>query len=164
MAQRTVSLGGMAGLALLGALLSLSPAYSLALDVQRKSQTPAKCNLAGTWVNDLGSKMVIGTTNEDGQFSGSYLTAVSAVTDATIQESPLHGRQHHTNRRAQPTFGLTVSWSFSDSTTVFVGQCFVDEKGEETLETTWLLREEVATHADDWKANRVGKNVFVRVK
>lgn len=40
----------------------------------------------------------------------------------------------------------------AESTTVFAGQCFVDADGQETLETTWLLRQEAAAHADDWKA------------
>ncbi|XP_028604802.2 avidin-like [Podarcis muralis] len=157
MAQRTVSLGGMAGLALLGALLSLSPA---------ESQPPPlpKCNLQGMWVNDLGSRMFIGPLNAAGQFSGYYLAAVSAAPNAAIRESPLHGTQHPNPPRAQPTFGFSVNWSFYDSTTVFVGQCFLDENGDEFLEATWLLREEVATHADNWKATRVGQNVYVRVK
>lgn len=38
--------------------------------------------------------------------------------------------------------------------TVFVGQCFVDDKGKETLKTMWLLREEVSSPGADWKATR----------
>lgn len=38
------------------------------------------------------------------------------------------------------------------STTAFVGQCFVDEAGAETLETTWLLRKEVPSRDLDWQA------------
>nr|XP_020656385.1 synaptopodin 2-like protein [Pogona vitticeps] len=125
---------------------------------------PVQCRLTGTWVNDLGSKMVISEVDNGGQFKGSYLTAVSSVENAVIRESPLHGIQHHPSRRAQPTFGLTVHWDFSESVTVFAGQCFVNEKGEETLETMWLLRSEEKTHADDWKATRVGRNVFLRIK
>ncbi|CAM4568324.1 unnamed protein product, partial [Caretta caretta] len=48
------------------------------------------------------------------------------------------------------------------STTVFVGQCFVDDKGKETLKTMWLLREEVGSPGDGWRATRVGTNVFTR--
>ncbi|XP_061463323.1 uncharacterized protein LOC133375596 [Rhineura floridana] len=94
---------------------------------------------------------------------GSYLTAVSASANA-IRGSPLQGGQHLASDGAQPTFGFTVHWTFSDSTTAFVGQCFLDEKGAETLETMWLLREQVATQAQGWKATRVGSNVFIRVK
>uniref|UniRef100_A0A670JSL1 AVID protein n=2 Tax=Podarcis muralis TaxID=64176 RepID=A0A670JSL1_PODMU len=123
-----------------------------------------RCNLQGMWVNDLGSRMFIGPLNAAGQFSGYYLAAVSAAPNAAIRESPLHGTQHPNPPRAQPTFGFSVNWSFYDSTTVFVGQCFLDENGDEFLEATWLLREEVATHADNWKATRVGQNVYVRVR
>lgn len=40
------------------------------------------------------------------------------------------------------------------ATTAFVGQCFVDSDGEETLRTAWLLREEAAAAREDWKATR----------
>ncbi|XP_061463326.1 avidin-like [Rhineura floridana] len=161
MVRRVVSLGGGA-LAVLGVLL-LSPAASLAPAVSEKGELPAKCSLAGSWVNELGSRMVISPANEAGLFSGSYLTAVSASANA-IRGSPLQGGQHLASDGAQPTFGFTVHWTFSDSTTAFVGQCFLDEKGAETLETMWLLREQVATQAQGWKATRVGSNVFIRVK
>lgn len=49
---------------------------------------------------------------------------------------------------------LCLSRTLPDSTTAFVGQCFVDHRGKETLETTWLLREEVPSRKDTWKATR----------
>lgn len=42
----------------------------------------------------------------------------------------------------------------ADSVTVFTGQCFVDEKGNEILKTMWLLRSHVDNIKDDWKATR----------
>ncbi|XP_072849208.2 avidin [Pogona vitticeps] len=156
-----------AALRLVGFFLPLLlgwPGGAPALGASTPNTTPEKCRLTGTWVNDLGSKMVISEVDNGGQFTGSYLTAVSSVENAVIRESPLQGIQHHPSRRAQPTFGLTVHWDFSESVTVFAGQCFVNEKGEETLETMWLLRSEEKTHADDWKATRVGRNVFLRIK
>ncbi|XP_032094669.1 avidin-like [Thamnophis elegans] len=107
--------------------------------------------------------MVISDSNNPGVFSGSYLTAVAA-TDNTIRASPLQGIQHQADQRAQPTFGFTVNWNFSESTTVFVGQCFLDEDGEEQLKTTWLLRVEVGSVAEDWGATRVGTDTFYRTK
>ncbi|KFO89742.1 Avidin, partial [Buceros rhinoceros silvestris] len=82
-------------------------------------------------------------------------TAVTA-TNNKILESPLQGSQHSTNQKSHPTFGFTVNWSFSDSVTVFTGQCFcfVDEDGEEILKTMWLLRSQVDSMKDDWKATR----------
>uniref|UniRef100_A0A8C3FF46 Avidin n=1 Tax=Chrysemys picta bellii TaxID=8478 RepID=A0A8C3FF46_CHRPI len=114
------------------------------------SVSRAKCILTGTWQNDLGSNMTISAVNEAGQFYGSYLTTVSAA-EKPILVSPLNGSQH-IDDMGQPTFGFTVTWSFSDSTTVFVGQCFVDDHGEETLQTMWLLREKVKSAEDNWKA------------
>ncbi|NXJ71684.1 AVID protein, partial [Rostratula benghalensis] len=112
-----------------------------------------KCVLTGRWINDLGSNMTIGAMNAKGEFSGSYHTAVSATSN-TIQLSPLQGSQHRTNQNSQPTFGFTVKWTFSDSITVFTGQCFVDVDGKEVLKTMWLLRSRVDSIKDDWKATR----------
>ncbi|KAM9213203.1 avidin-like [Leptosomus discolor] len=121
-----------------------------------------KCVLTGSWINDLGSNMTIGALNGRGDFVGSYHTAVTATTNE-IQVSPLQGSQHRTNQKSQPTFGFTVNWSFSDSVTVFTGQCFVDEDGKEVLKTMWLLRSRVDNINNDWKATRVGINVFTRL-
>ncbi|NWT82402.1 AVID protein, partial [Lanius ludovicianus] len=124
-----------------------------------------KCSLTGTWVNDLGSNMTIVTVNsKTGVFAGSYHTAVSATSN-TIKESPLQGAmQKSPNQKGQPTFGFTVNWSFSDSITVFTGQCFVDDDGKEVLKTMWLLRSRVEDIKNDWKATRVGVNVFSRLQ
>ncbi|CAM4557634.1 unnamed protein product [Caretta caretta] len=119
-----------------------------------------KCILTGDWQNDLGSNMTISAVNGAGQFSGLYLTAVSA-TEKPILVSPLNGSQHVDNLE-QPTFGFTVKWSFSDSTTVFVGQCFTDDHGKETLQTMWLLRDKAKSMDDNWNATTVDSTtVFV---
>ncbi|XP_061219186.1 avidin-like isoform X3 [Neopsephotus bourkii] len=120
-----------------------------------------KCTLTGRWINDLGSNMTIMAVNEKGEFLGSYHTAVTA-TGNEIKVSPLQGSQHRTNKNSKATFGFTVNWSFSDSITVFTGQCFVDEEGKEVLKTMWLLRSNVDSIKDDWKATMVGTNVFTR--
>ncbi|KFP22987.1 Avidin, partial [Egretta garzetta] len=118
-----------------------------------------QCVLTGFWVNDLGSNMTIAAVNAKGEFTGSYYTAVSDTTQK-IQVSPLQGYQNLMSPESQPTFGFTVNWSFSDSITVFTGQCFVDKKGKEILKTMWLLRSRVDNIDNDWKATRVGTNVF----
>ncbi|KAL8204153.1 UNVERIFIED_CONTAM: hypothetical protein K2H54_068373 [Gekko kuhli] len=149
--------------ALLLAALLLASAAADAPSVPAGSDSPKKCVLSGLWVNELGSRMVISPPDGAGAFSGSYLTAVTASNEAIVQ-SPLHGAQHHPDQRAQPTFAFTVRWKFTTSTTAFVGQCFLDEAGEETLETLWLLRKEVPTRGEDWQSTLVGKNVFTRIK
>ncbi|NWH91888.1 AVID protein, partial [Aegithalos caudatus] len=127
------------------------------------SLSAKKCYLTGRWVNDLGSNMTIETMNANGDFAGTYHTAVSATSNE-IKVSPLQGsRQRGPNQKGQPTFGFTVNWSFSDSTAVFVGQCFNGEDGKEVLHTSWLLREKVDSQPDDWKATRTGRNTFTRI-
>uniref|UniRef100_A0A8C0IZ86 Avidin n=1 Tax=Chelonoidis abingdonii TaxID=106734 RepID=A0A8C0IZ86_CHEAB len=105
----------------------------------------------------------LGRARGRGAFSGSYLSAAMSP-KADRLSSRLHGIQHDASPTEQPTFGFTVKWQFSDSMSVFVGQCFVDDQGEETLQTMWLLRQEVGSPGADWKATRVGTNVFTRIK
>ncbi|NXK88679.1 AVID protein, partial [Formicarius rufipectus] len=112
-----------------------------------------KCSLTGQWINDLGSTMKIMSVNANGDFTGSYLTAVTATTNQ-IQESPLQGSLQRKNQKGQPTFGFTVNWTFADSVTVFTGQCFVDKNGKEVLKTMWLLRSHMDSIENDWKATR----------
>ncbi|KAI1240203.1 Avidin [Lamprotornis superbus] len=122
-----------------------------------------KCALTGRWVNDLGSNMTIKILNSNGDFSGIYNTSVSATTQKIIP-SPLLGSQNLPNQQNQSTFGFTVHWSFTNSITVFTGQCFVDNDGKEVLRTMWLLRSRVESISSDWKATRVGTNVFTRLQ
>ncbi|GAB0202965.1 avidin-like [Grus japonensis] len=135
----------------------------LSLALVAPSFSSRKCVLTGHWTNDLGSNMTIKALNAKGEFAGSYHTAVTVTTNE-IQVSPLQGSQHHTNEKSQSTFGFTVNWSFSDAITVFTGQCFVDKEGKEVLKTMWLLRSHVDTIKDDWKATRVGINIFTRLR
>ncbi|KGL82207.1 Avidin [Tinamus guttatus] len=127
-------------------------ALTLALAVPSCS-AERKCVLTGSWINDLGSNMTINELNSKGEFSGTYLTAVTA-TNNEIKVSPLQGSQQRKNQRNKATFGFTVNWAFSDAITVFTGQCFVDKNGKEVLKTMWLLRSHVNSLEDDWKATR----------
>ncbi|XP_062489896.1 avidin-like [Pezoporus occidentalis] len=124
----------------------------------RKSKV---CDLIGWWENDLGSKMLVDKVDSHGIFSGEYHTAVSS-TQKPIEPSPLVGTQH-LDEDGLCTFGFTVNWKFSDSTAVFVGQCFGEDRGEEVLQTSWMLREKVDSQRNDWKATRVGRNTFKRM-
>ncbi|KFU86027.1 Avidin, partial [Chaetura pelagica] len=111
-----------------------------------------QCDLVGWWENDLGSKMNVSKVDSQGNFSGMYYTAVSS-TQKPIKPSPLVGSQH-LDEDGQCTFGFTVNWTFSDSTAVFVGQCFAGNEGDEVLQTSWLLREKVSSLPSNWKATR----------
>ncbi|XP_015703855.1 avidin-like [Coturnix japonica] len=120
-----------------------------------------QCSLTGKWINDLGSNMTIGDVSDKGEFNGTYLTAVDDVPQ-NIMESILLGIQSITDD--QPTFGFTVRTNFTESTTVFTGQCFMDRRGKEVLKTMWLLRSNADDTGDDWKATRVGYNIFTRTQ
>ncbi|NXK43776.1 AVID protein, partial [Piprites chloris] len=121
----------------------------LSLALGAHSLSPEKCNLTGHWSNDLGSNMTIFAVDEKGKFSGLYNTSV-ADHPSEIRQSPLVGFQHVTIPMDQPTFGFTVSWTFSEATSVFTGQCFVRKDGKEELRTIWLFRRHQNTAADNW--------------
>ncbi|XP_010007084.1 PREDICTED: avidin-like [Chaetura pelagica] len=132
--------------------------------LEREQKRPAregKCDLVGWWENDLGSKMNVSKVDSQGNFSGMYYTAVSS-TQKPIKPSPLVGSQH-LDEDGQCTFGFTVNWTFSDSTAVFVGQCFAGNEGDEVLQTSWLLREKVSSLPSNWKATSTCCNTFTRM-
>ncbi|XP_040277434.1 avidin-like isoform X2 [Bufo bufo] len=119
----------------------------------------AKCSLTGQWKNDLGSNMTISAISDEGEFSGAYLTSVSA-TNKTILTSPVIGYQQ---LNGSPTFGFIVKWSFTSSISVFAGQCFINKTGQPTLQTTWLLRSESGDIKDNWSQTRVGCDIFYKL-
>ncbi|XP_063176779.1 avidin-like [Chroicocephalus ridibundus] len=126
--------------------------------------TPAerKCQLSGLWKNEQDSLMEISAVRDDGVFQGKYLTQVT-LAGVCARASPLTGAQQQPGEGGWPTFAFTVRWDkFSNATAAFAGQCFVDTGGKETLTTMWLLREAVGSLEEDWKATRVGRNVFIR--
>ncbi|XP_015684131.1 avidin-like [Protobothrops mucrosquamatus] len=147
------------GLAALGLLAFLLGCYGTFAEPQN-SESAAQCSLSGTWKNDLGSTMEIKSVSDTGVFSGLYKTAVSGSGE-TVPASPLEGIQH---KEPHPTFGFTVSWIVTGTTSIFAGQCLVDENGKEQLKTIWLLRVNVTSAADDWNATLVGTNIFWRLK
>ncbi|XP_039225014.1 avidin-related protein 1-like [Crotalus tigris] len=146
------------GLAALGLLAFLLGCSGNIIEPQN-SKRDAKCSLTGRWENDRGDKIVI-NHNINGMFNGFYLTAEGA-TNKTILPLMLQGIQH---LEPQPTFGFILMWNTSASTAVFVGQCFVDDKGKEQLKTATLLRRKLASVAENWGATSVDTDTFKRVK
>nr|XP_009942018.1 PREDICTED: avidin-like [Opisthocomus hoazin] len=109
--------------------------------------TERKCQLSGLWRNEQDSLMEISAVRGNG----------------AARASPLKGAQQQPGEGGWPTFAFSVRWDkFSNATTAFAGQCFVDTGGKETLTTMWLLREAVGSLEEDWKATRVGRNIFTR--
>uniref|UniRef100_A0A8C5X7M9 Avidin n=1 Tax=Malurus cyaneus samueli TaxID=2593467 RepID=A0A8C5X7M9_9PASS len=128
---------------------------------------PIKGARLQSWGIDTGCRMVVSTLGKDSRFSGSYLPGPAAG-NSELLTSPLEGSQQDTGLFPQPTFSFTVNWRLRDSettrTTVFLGQCYVDTEGEETLHALWLLREAGDSPAEDWKATRIGTSIFTRIK
>ncbi|NWH50379.1 AVID protein, partial [Fregata magnificens] len=113
-----------------------------------------QCQLSGLWRNEQDSLMEISAVRDDGDFQGKYLTRAT-LASSCAHASPLKGAQQQPSEGGWPTFAFTVLWDkFSNATTAFVGQCFTDAGGKETLTTTWLLREAVGSLEEDWKATR----------
>ncbi|NWW32068.1 AVID protein, partial [Panurus biarmicus] len=116
-----------------------------------------QCLLSGSWRSDTSCRMVVSTLDKDNRFSGSYLHGPAAG-NSEFLSSPLEGSQQDPELAPQPTFSFTVNWRLRDSqnarTTVFLGQCYVNTNGEETLHALWLLREATDSPAEDWKATR----------
>ncbi|KFQ45725.1 Avidin, partial [Nestor notabilis] len=113
-----------------------------------------QCQLSGLWRNEQDSLMEISALMDNGDFQGKYLTRVT-LTGGCARASPLKGAQQQPGEGGWPTFAFTVRWDkFSNASTAFVGQCFVDSGGKEALTTMWLLREAVESLKEDWKATR----------
>ncbi|NWV42821.1 AVID protein, partial [Grantiella picta] len=114
-----------------------------------------QCLLSGSWRSNTGCRMVVSTLGKDRRFSGSYLPGPAAG-NSELLTSPLEGSQQDTGLVQQPTFSFTVNWQLRETarTTVFLGQCYVDPNGEETLHALWLLREATDSPAEDWKATQ----------
>ncbi|NWR67951.1 AVID protein, partial [Bucorvus abyssinicus] len=51
-----------------------------------------QCVLSGWWENELGSKMLVSAVDRQGNFTGTYHTAVSS-TEKPIEPSPFVGSQ-----------------------------------------------------------------------
>ncbi|XP_039225012.1 avidin-related protein 7-like [Crotalus tigris] len=144
------------GLAALGLLAFLLGNFA----EPQNSEPAAKCSLTGTWNNGLGNNMEINSVSDTGVFSGVFYTAPGRYS-IQIFKYRLQGIQH---QGLQPTFGFSVSANFDESTSVFVGQCLLDQNGKEQLRTTWLMREKVGSAAKDWGATMVGWFTFHRIE
>lgn len=115
--------------------------------------------LAGTWYNQLGSRMEL--TVLQGLVTGWYETAVGNASG----RYDLAGRTDTDADRAQ-NIGWAISWEnqggSSDSVTAWSGQ-LQQIDGEEIISTTWLLTIETKP-SSNWKSTLVGKDVFQRTQ
>ncbi|NXD25579.1 AVID protein, partial [Spelaeornis formosus] len=114
-----------------------------------------QCLLSGSWQSDTSCRMVVSTLDKDNRFSGFYLPG-PAADGSELLTSSLEGSQQDTGLVPHPTFSFIINWRLRETaqTTVFLGQCYVDSSGEETLHALWLLREAADSPAEAWKATR----------
>jgi len=115
--------------------------------------------LTGKWYNELGSVMEL-------EIRGSEITGIykTNVGDADGWYS-IVGRTGG-NQANRETLGFLVLWKNgkrdTDSVTVWTGELLADSKGNERIETMWLLTSETSVQ-DEWKSTLAGKDIFERV-
>jgi len=128
------------------------------LEGKAKTDDPIDCcPLSGTWINQHGSFMEI-NHSADGTLSGKYYTAVEEEMGASGGIQQIHGMA---GKGKPTTFGMIVTFKDGKTTAAWSGQYhFCD--GEQTLSTTWVMTSLSKTCKEDWKANRIGQDRFVR--
>ncbi|XP_064408973.1 avidin-like [Latimeria chalumnae] len=119
------------------------------------------CFLKGHWMNELGSNLEIKQVTDCGQIFGSYVSKVGTSMHLQNYTGSVSGWQQ---MKEMPTFGIVVNWHKTDSTTAWVGQCFLNQSGGEVLETLWLLRSKATSQSDNWSKTLVGSDFFYRIK
>ncbi|XP_030062537.1 avidin-related protein 4/5 [Microcaecilia unicolor] len=119
------------------------------------------CNVTGTWQNDLGS--ILKLSVDQGMFiEGSFHTMVetSKGSAGSTKASKVIGFQ---NVGDEPTFVFSVCWH-GGSVSTWAGQCFGQADHAQVLKTIWLLRSSVSSIEKNWKATRIGEDIFYLMK
>nr|XP_033818000.1 avidin-like [Geotrypetes seraphini] len=118
------------------------------------------CNITGTWQNDLGS--ILKLSLDRGMFiEGSFHTMVetSKGSAGSTKTSKVTGLQ---NAGDEPTFAFSALWD-GGSVSTWAGQCF-GKSDAQVLKTIWLLRSSVSSTVKNWKATRIGEDIFYLMK
>ena len=116
-------------------------------------------NVAGTWYNQLGSKMTVKV--DGGQIDGTYETAVGSSQGKYV----LTGRTDiDIVADASRNIGWVVMWEGEkgnlDSLTSWSGQ-LQEIDGEEIITTFWLLT--IGTKPEiNWHSTLIGQDIFKR--
>jgi len=92
-------------------------------------------DLSGTWVNELGSALVIDSINSEGKIIGKY--ASSTGVDGSI--FPLEGWVNKNEEYPEEiNISFSVKWTGYGSITSWTGYCKV-ENNESMIKTMWYL-------------------------
>ncbi|XP_077989523.1 streptavidin-like [Glandiceps talaboti] len=114
-----------------------------------ESESEAGGQLTGTWINELGSRMVL-RHSLCGQIRGTYTTKVGEPGD----QEDVHGFSNCKNN----TFGISVSWNEGESLTSWTGQWF---DGGNKLRAMWILTAENSP-GEYWGSNLIGEDIFLK--
>ena len=113
-------------------------------------------NIAGTWYNELKSKMIIKQSGAN--LTGTYQSGVG--TDGRIYD--LVGKVNTSPSECSQAISWVVVYNNYNSTAAWSGQYQRNEKtGEEKIYTFWLLTSETEPQ-DNWKATQIGQDIFTR--
>jgi hypothetical protein len=115
-----------------------------------KVGTGASVDFAGTWINELGSEVVLVQTN--GMLSGTYESAVSS--GGTKTAGDLQGYVDG------DLISFVVHWRDFQAITAWVGQ-LDPEAAEETINTLWQMTKQVAV-GEEWSSINAGADYFTR--
>ncbi len=115
-------------------------------------------DISGLWYNELTSQVEFQVNGN--RVIGKYWTAVG---DA-VGEYSLIGQINNSNNLGQ-VIGFVVLWQNefrgANAVTTWSGQVQLDDNGDETIVTTWLLTLETDVDSD-WKSTLIGKDTFTR--
>lgn len=112
--------------------------------------TGGATNFAGTWINELGSEVVLVQTGY--ALSGTYESAVS--TGGTKTTGDLVGYVDG------DLISFSVHWRDFQAITAWVGQ--LDPKApKDTINTLWQMTKQVAA-GDEWASINAGADTFTR--
>ncbi|XP_050964059.1 avidin-like isoform X2 [Labeo rohita] len=123
--------------------------------------------VSGKWKNELGSVVEL-MENENGQITGTYLTAVkssSKESSYTKETADLVGYINTDKTKQTTTIVFCMAWKIEGSCSAFTGQIFQDDKDGgigDVMKTTWILHSPVDGLHDNWEATCVGENTFYR--
>ncbi len=112
--------------------------------------TGPSVDFAGTWINELGSEMVLVQTGDI--ISGQYESSVSSA--GTKTTGTLQGYVDG------DLISFVVHWDEFQAITSWVGQLDPNAK-EETIRTLWQMTKQVAA-GEEWASINSGADTFTR--
>ena len=108
--------------------------------------------LVGTWINELGSKMIVNNQDPDGSFTGQYSSAVSGQGPAV--GGPLSGYL------SGDSIVFVVTWDGYPSATAWSGLVLTMPSGDPVIYALWHLAVTPQSDANWWEAINAGADLF----